>query len=283
MPEEGGNTEEPISEEGSTAAVSPMTYTKTLSNVMYLSVDYDMTASEIQEQIKQVESQLRDYQLDLKEVQLELDKMEKDMKNQTVNSTINGVVKVAQDPQLALESNSSDPLIQVVSSEGLYIQGTVSEMQLDDFTVGQILNGYCYDNGVSFQAEVVEVSPYPVESYSDGSSSVYPFTAYISDATGLSNYSYAELTSTANGMSGGSSVIVEKPFIRSEDGQYYVMKDDGDGHLVKQVVQIQGILYGSSYQISSGLTMQDKIAFPYGKNVKEGAKTVDSTYSALYE
>ena len=35
-----------------------------------------------------------------------------------------------------------------------------------------------------------------------------------------------------------------------------------------------------SIEIVSGLTMEDEIAFPYGRNVKEGAKTktVDSLY-----
>ena len=68
----------------------------------------------------------------------------------------------------------------------------------------------------------------------------------------------------------------------TEDGQYYVMIDDGEGRLKKQVVEISRILYGSVYEISAGLTWNDKIAFPYGKNVVEGAKTEDGTYEDLY-
>ena len=36
------------------------------------------------------------------------------------------------------------------------------------------------------------------------------------------------------------------------------------------------------YEISSGLTMEDKIAFPYGKKVKEGAKTEEGSMQDLY-
>ena len=49
--------------------------------------------------------------------------------------------------------------------------------------------------------------------------------------------------------------------MRTENGQYYVMKDDGTGHLTKQIVQVGGIQYGSSYQITGGLSMDDKITF----------------------
>ena len=43
--------------------------------------------------------------------------------------------------------------------------------------------------------------------------------------------------------------------MRTENGQYYVMKDDGTGHLTKQIVQVGGIQYGSSYQITGGVWM----------------------------
>ena len=68
--------------------------------------------------------------------------------------------------------------------------------------------------------------------------------------------------------------------MRTENGQYYVM--NGTGHLTKQIVQVGGIQYGSSYQITGGLSMDDKITFPYGKDVREGAKTEEGTLDDLY-
>ena len=40
--------------------------------------------------------------------------------------------------------------------------------------------------------------------------------------------------------------------------------------------------WGSYTEILSGLTADDLIAFPYGKNLKEGAPTVESDPSGLY-
>lgn len=244
---------------------------------------YGGTAAEIQQQIKDKEKEIRDYQLDIKETNLEIKDIQKKLNNQTIKSTLNGVVKTVGDPEK--ESNDGKPLIQVVSSEGLYVQGTVSESKMNKLKVGATLSGYSYDNGVSFTAEVREISPYPSDNGQDGANaSSYPFTAYIADASGLSNNSWAELTllDEGDGQGQGQGIYLEKPFVRTENGQYYVMKDDGTGHLTKQIVQVGGIQYGSSYQITGGLSMDDKITFPYGKDVREGAKTEEGTLDDLY-
>ena len=242
---------------------------------------YGGTAAEIQQQIKDKEKEIRDYQLDIKEANLEIKDIQKKLNNQTIKSTLNGVVKTVGDPEK--ESNDGKPLIQVVSSEGLYVQGTVSESQMNKLKVGATLSGYSYDNGVSFTAEVREISPYPSDNGQGGANaSSYPFTAYIADASGLSNNSWAELTLLDEGDGQGQGIYLEKPFVRTENGQYYVMKDDGTGHLTKQIVQVGGIQYGSSYQITGGLSMDDKITFPYGKDVREGAKTEEGTLDDLY-
>ena len=68
-----------------------------------------------------------DYQLDIKETNLEIKDIQKKLNNQTIKSTLNGVVKTVGDPEK--ESNDGKPLIQVVSSEGLYVQGTVSDLK----------------------------------------------------------------------------------------------------------------------------------------------------------
>lgn len=255
----------------------------TVADAMGLMDEGGMSREEIQKQIKEKEKEIRGYQLDLKEANLELNAINKKLKNQTITSTLNGVVKTVGDPEK--KGTDGKPLIQVVSSEGLYIKGMISEMQLDDLQVGQMLNGFSYDTGVSFTAEVKEISPYPVEGndYGNANASMYPFTAYIQNAEGLKNNSYADLTFADDGEFGmNTGITVEKAFVRTEDGQYYVMCDDGKGRLKKQVVQVARVWYGSMYEISGGLTMDDKIAFPYGKNVKEGAKTEEGSLQDLY-
>lgn len=242
-----------------------------------LGADGTMTREEIQKQIQEREKAIRGYQLDLKEADLNIRSIEKTLENQTVKSTLNGVVKMVSDPENA---SGQEPLVQVVSSEGLYIQGTLPENQLEQMQTGQILSGYCYDNGVSFTAQVKEISPYPQDNGGDPRNSQYPFTAYIEDAQGLSNNSYAELTFENMGTESGA-ITLEKAFVRSEEGQYYVMKEDENGKLKKQPVQIARIVNGA-YELAGGLTYEDKIAFPYGRQVTEGANCQDGTMEDLY-
>lgn len=131
----------------------------------------------------------------------------------------------------------------MVSSEGLYVQGTVSESKMNKLKVGATLSGYSYDNGVSFTAEVRKfLRIHPITDRTGANASSYPFTAYIADASGLSNNS-CEPTLLDEGDGQGQGIYLEKPFVRTENGQYYVMKDDGTGHLTKQIVQVGGIQY----------------------------------------
>ena len=55
------------------------------------------------------------------------------------------------------------------------------------------------------------------------------------------------------------------------------MKADDDNRLVKQYIATGKIMYGYAIEIKGGLSMKDRICFPYGKEVKEGVRTKDST------
>ena len=77
-------------------------------------------------------------------------------------------------------------------------------------------------------------------------------------------------------------VIISKAFVRSENGAYYVMKDDG-GVLKKQYVRSGGTVNGGySIRITAGIRQDDKIAFPYGDASEEGTPTKDGTLDELY-
>ena len=78
-------------------------------------------------------------------------------------------------------------------------------------------------------------------------------------------------------------VYLENPFLRTEGGRSYVYLRGEDGRLEKRYVTTGKSLWGSYTEILDGITAEDFIAFPYGKNVKEGAQTVEADIQALYE
>ena len=68
------------------------------------------------------------------------------------------------------------------------------------------------------------------------------------------------------------AIYLQKAYIRTEGRQSYVYKEGKNGRLTKQYIKTGETIYGQYVEVLSGITMDDNLAFPYGKNVKEGAK-----------
>ena len=235
------------------------------------------TVTELKEAIKEKEDEIKDLKLDLREAKLNVKQAKRKLDEAIVKATINGVVKSVGDP--AVGELDGEPFLTVTSSEGMYVEGTISELKLGDVKVGTTMTGMAYESGMSFTAEITEISEYPTTANSwssnDASASSYPFTAYIEDSTGLSNNEWVDLTIQESVGGDASAIYLPKAYIRSENGQSYVYKADENERLKKQYIKTGATVYSTSVEVKSGLSLEDKIAFPYGKNVVEGAKVVD--------
>ncbi len=237
------------------------------------------TAEELAQKIKEQEKEIRDLDLEKRQGDLELEQMKKISSDGIIKAEINGIVKeMGEMDNLPIDGS---PILTVAGSEGLYVKGYLSELQLDDIKVGQTVYAYSWESGNNFEATITEISTYPstsYESWGEGNPNVsyYPYTAYIENTEGLHNGEYVDLTMTPNNMGQQTDAIyLEKAYVRTEDNRKYVMKEDKNHCLVKQYVKTGKTAYGS-VEILSGLTMEDKIAFPYGKNAKEGVKVESS-------
>lgn len=227
---------------------------------------------ELEKAIKEKEKEIKTTELDIKEADLKIKKVEQELQSETVTSTVDGVVKKVGDP--AKGEIDGEPFIIVESSGGVYIKGVVSEALLEKVQPGQLVTGMAYESGTFFEAEVKEVSPYPAsgyQSYDGRELTYYPFTAYIADSTGLKDNEMVsmDLPADEGGMSG---LFIGKEYIRSKNGEDFVYKEGKNGKLEKQPIRTGQTFYGSIIEVKDGLTMEDHIAFPYGKKVKEGAK-----------
>lgn len=243
------------------------------------------TAAELAKEIKNKEKELKDLDLDKREAELDVKSAEEICKEGTVYATINGTVKkVCAKDEIP---NDGSAFLSVSGSEGLYVTGDISEMMLSDIKVGQAITATSWDSGKTFQATITEISKYPESGsnyYGGGNpnASFYPFTAYIEDSSGLTNGEYVELSMTVDGSANSSNAIVmEKAFIRDENGRSYVYVANDQNLLEKRYISTGKTVYGSSVMINSGLSQDDRIAFPYGKTAKEGVRVEDS--DSFYE
>ncbi len=241
------------------------------------------TQSELNDMIAEQEKKIKDLDLDKRKAELEVEKLKAQSTDGIIYATVTGVVKNLQDKDNL--PNDGTPFMEVTGSEGLYVTGGISELLLDKVKPGQMVNVSSWESGTSCEAEITEIKNYPssdVSSYGDGNSNVsyYPFVAYIEDTTGLRNGEYVDLSMTVSDDEDGSSLYIFKGYVRTENGRSYVLKADENDRLVKQYVKTGRIIYGDTIEIKSGLTEDDRIAFPYGKTAKEGIRAVDSDGSS---
>ncbi|WP_346698428.1 hypothetical protein [Catenibacillus scindens] len=239
------------------------------------------TAEEIQEMLKAKQLELSRLQTQKRQAQLDLAKLQTQLENATVTSIVNGVV--TQMSELNENTNTSDPFMVINSTEGLYLTGAINELDLGTLTVGQTISAMSWNTGASFDAVIKEVSPYPTtsaDSYGQNpNSSSYPFIALISDPPeGLMENENVEITTGNNSMINpdmtGQNLYLSKAYIRTEDnGENCVFAANSEGRLERRVV-VTGKVLGSYIEITNGaVTESDYLAFPYGKNIKEGVKT----------
>ena len=244
------------------------------------------TKEELKKAISDKEKEIRDLELNQKETALKIKNAKKALEDQTVKATIAGVIKKVGDPEKPSQDGSA--FIQVDSQQGLYVRGYVSELVLDQVTPGTMLQISSWSSGAFATATVKEVSPYPAENYmvysSGAQASYYPFTALIDEgAEGFQNLESVSISMTVGAdETAQNAIYLSKAFIREENGQKYVFVRGEDGKLERRPVKTGKIVYGNQYEIKSGLTAEDYIAFPYSKNELEGTKAEESTLSELY-
>ncbi len=235
------------------------------------------------EAIANQKNKIESLKLDIRESEIAITKLEKKVSKEVIYSKIDGVVAKVGDPLTGISEGNS--FMTVKSKDGYYVKGTVSELMLDQVEEGTILN--CSGSSGTFEAEVVDVSSYPGSSNSfmgNGNPNVsyYTYSATILDKdVEVSEDDWLSITLKRTSENSGV-IVLDKAFVRSENGKYYVYMDE-NGVLKKQFLTIGGnVNGGSSVLVKAGITREDKIAFPYGKSIKEGIRTKEGTLEELY-
>ena len=249
-------------------------------------IDYGSgyTSAQIAEMRSEQEKKIKDLQFDIKMADAEYKIMLTEVSDGSVYAEIDGeVVSVLTEEEAKLQRQ---PIVKVSGGGGFYIEGSVSELEKDKMRIGQEVTVNDWNTGMTYTGKVTAIGDFP--SQNDGwngignpNASYYPFTAFVDETADLQAGSYTSIQYSTAGTEHG--IYLENPFIRSEQGKHYVYVRGTDGKLEKREVVVGKSLWGSYKEILGGLTEEDLIAFPYGKNLKEGAETVESELSVLYE
>ena len=229
------------------------------------------TAAQLATAIRDKKQEIKKLNLDLRKAQMKLSEDQASLNDGIVYAKRDGIVRKVSDPANPPQDGSA--FLEVASGTGLYVSGFVSELMLDKVNIGDTVSGYSWNDGETYTATITSIDSYPTSNgYYNGSGnpnvSYYGFEAYIENSSKLSSGDYLDLT-IGGSSDNSSSIWISRAYVRKDGKDYYVMKEE-NGKLKKQVVQIGSIAYGEYMEILDGITMDDYLAFPYGKNVKEG-------------
>lgn len=241
------------------------------------------TAAQLAQMRSEQEKKIKELGFKIKMAEADYKIMQTEMSDGNIYADFDGKVVSVLTEEEAKTQNQ--PVLKVSGGGGFYIQGSVSELEKDKMQIGQEVTVNDWNTGMTYTGKIVSMGDFPTNSDGwNGSGnpnvSYYPFTVFVDETADLQAGMYVNIQYSSAESENG--IYLENPFIRTENGQSYVYVQGAGGKLEKRFVTTGKALWGSYTEIRSGLTVDDLIAFPYGKNLKEGAPTVESDVSDLY-
>lgn len=265
------------------AAIKRLQQKINLAN-MYL--ENSMEQKDLAKAIVDKAQEVKEKEVNLRLAKLSLDKKTKELGDGNVYAEFDGTVKAVRNADEAY--NNSEAVIELSGGGGYYVTGTLSDMELGSVKVGDTVSISSWMTGAACEGTIVSIDDYPTtsgNSWGDGNSNVsyYPFKVFVEEDAGLQANDYVDIQyQKAGTQEQGNSLYLQSWFIRTDNGKSYVMARNEDGRLEQRWVQTGRDLWGSYTQIRGGLTTDDYLAFPYGRDVVEGARTVEAAADELY-
>ena len=241
------------------------------------------TWAQLQQMRADQERQIADLQLQIRMAEADYKLKQLEAADGHVYAKFDGTVVSLLSPDEALAT--AQPLLKVSGGGGFYVEGTVSELQREQLVIGQEVTVSDWNTGMVYTGIIRSVGDFPSQDgYWNGmgnpNSSYYPFTVFVDGSADLQEGRYVSIIFSAG--SAQSGIYLENPFLRTEQGRAYVYVRGEDGLLEKRYVTTGKSLWGSYTEILEGIGPEDFLAFPYGKDVKEGMPTVEGDLSDLY-
>ena len=265
------------------AAIKRLQQKINLAN-MYL--ENSMEQKDLAKAIVDKAQEVKEKEVNQRLAKLSLDKKIKELGDGNVYAEFDGTVKAVRNADEAY--NNSEAVIELSGGGGYYVTGTLSEMELGSVKVGDTVSISSWMTGAACEGTIVSIDDYPTtsgNSWGDGNRNVsyYPFKVFVEEDASLQANDYVDIQyQKAGTQEQGSSLYLQSWFIRTDNGKSYVMARGENGRLEQRWVQTGRDLWGSYTQIRGGLTTEDYLAFPYGRDVVEGARTVEATPDELY-
>ncbi len=253
--------------------------TPTTRETEWIDTSSGYTAAEIAVMKQEKELQIRDLDLAARMAKLSYETMKQEMSTGIVKATISGTVINLKDEATAQQSG--EPFLQVSEGGAFYVTIRLGEYDLERYEIGSLATISSWmDYGYTTTGSLVAISNEPVQNdfygYYNGNSdvSVYEATIVVPSEAKLQEGDWVGVSFAADQDQGSGVLYLENAYIREENGRSYVYRRNAAGLLEKTYIQTGSIMWGYT-AVVSGLTEEDWIAFPYGKDVVDGAPTFE--------
>lgn len=241
------------------------------------------TATQIAQMRNEQEKTIKELEFKIKMAEADYKIMQTEVSDGKVYAEIDGEVVSLLTEEEAKQT--MQPILKVSGGGGFYVQGSVSELEKANMKIGQEVTINDWNTGMTYTGTVQSIGDFPSSSngwngMGNPNASFYPFTVFVDGEADLQEGRYVSVTySTAVSEHG---IYLQNPFLRTEQGKSYVYVMGENGRLEQRFVKTGKALWGSYMEILSGLSEEDLVAFPYGKNVKPGAIAQEGEMSDLY-
>lgn len=240
------------------------------------------TQSELTAMRNEKTQEIKDLEFSIKMAKAELAIMKKEASDGNVYASFDGIVTLVSDPSDAQSLNR--PLMKISGGGGYYVEGAVSELERETLFPGMMVQVICWDTGETYTGIVHSVGAYPSDNgqgmYGSVNVTYYPYTVFVDESANLQEGAYVSLSYTSG--DDRQALYLENAFVRTEGKDCFVYVRNEQGLLEKRLIQAGVSTDGYATPVYSGLTDGDFIAFPYDKNIREGAETAEAGVDSLY-
>ncbi len=241
------------------------------------------TAAQIAQMRSDQQKKIKDLEFQIRMTDAEYKIMLKEVGDGNVYAESDGKVVSALTEEEAKKTRQ--PILKVSGGGGFYIEGFISELEKENMKLGQEVTVNDWNTGMTYTGTIHSMGAFPTrEGYYNGNgnpnASYYPFQVFVDETADLQADAYVSIQYSSSESKNG--IYLENPFLRTEKGKRFVYVLGENGKLEQRFVTTGKSLWGNYTEILSGITAEDLVAFPYGKNVRPGVAAQEGDISNLY-
>ncbi len=259
-------------------------------------------------QIQNLQAEVNQSNYNASSKQLEIDRQQTAMDNNKVTAPMDGIVKEIDESVAENNSslggennydydmgNNNEKAYITIMAVGEYrVKGTASELNIRSMSKGDAVIVHSrMDETLTWNGTIQSID---LEHTENNNSDMYYYGGGSSETT--SNYPFYVTLDNTDGLILGEHVFIEPDYGQGDVkegvwlGEFYIVQDSSGSYVwtenSKGKIEKRTVTLGDydedmmAYQISSGLSNEDYIAFPEDR-IKEGMKTTHNFEDVMYE